>query len=224
MGEAPTPRNFKAIFYESRLFQNKPIIGIVGGIGSGKTLVAKMLGEMGCGVIHSDDDVRLAYDDPAVRQTIRQWWGGDVFKADGSVDRGRIGKIVFNDPAQRKRLEGLLHPWVANRREKRMREMAASALAFVWDSPLLFETGLNSACDAVIFVDATLEKRLERVAGRGWDAAELARREKSQWPLDKKRLIADYMVVNTADADTLRGQVSRLLSRILSSTVEESAR
>ena len=195
------------------MFQNKPIIGIVGGIGSGKTFVARLLGELGCVVIHSDEDVRRAYDDPAVREVIRTWWGQRVFRADGSVDRGQIGRIVFHDPGERKRLEGLLHPWVARQREKTMLQNVDKALAFVWDSPLLFETGLDSACDAVIFVDAPLEIRLKRVAGRGWDAAELARREKSQWPLDKKRLIADYVIDNSEGKNVLE-QLEEILRKI----------
>jgi dephospho-CoA kinase len=88
--------------------------------------------------------------------------------------------------------------------------------AYVWDTPLLFEAGLNAECDAVVFVDAPLDRRLARVrAARGWDEAELLRREKSQWPLDKKKRISDYVVTNTADADDTRGQVRQVLSRIL---------
>jgi dephospho-CoA kinase len=93
-------------------------------------------------------------------------------------------------------------------------------VAFVWDTPLLFETGLNEQCDAVVFVDAPQPLRLARVqASRGWDAGELARRENSQLALDTKRNISQYVVKNTADADTVRGQVRAVLSRILERSV-----
>jgi dephospho-CoA kinase len=141
-----------------------------------------------------------------------------MFLADGEINRPAVAKKVFADEAERRRLEGLIHPWVA---EARRREMSAAAedsqvVAYVWDTPLLFEAGLNRECDAVVFVEAPLEQRLARVrAGRGWDEAELLRRQKSQWPLDKKQRISDYVVTNTADADDARGQVREVLSRIL---------
>jgi dephospho-CoA kinase len=92
-------------------------------------------------------------------------------------------------------------------------------VAFVWDTPLLFETALHEECDAVVFVDAPLETRLARVTQtRNWDAAELARRENSQWGLDRKRDFADYVISNTAGADFARGQVQDVLSRILAKT------
>jgi dephospho-CoA kinase len=88
--------------------------------------------------------------------------------------------------------------------------------AFIWDTPLLLETGLNKQCDAVVFVEAPEASRAARVReNRGWEGAELARREKSQWPLDRKREISDYVISNTADAGFARGQVSDVLSRIL---------
>ena len=88
--------------------------------------------------------------------------------------------------------------------------------AIIWDTPLLFEAGLEKGCDAVVFVDVPQPQRLERVArSRGWDEVELIRREKSQWPLDKKREISDYIIDNTADAEEVRGQVREVLFRIL---------
>jgi dephospho-CoA kinase len=165
--------------------------------------------------------VKAAYNDPAVRQTLRSWWGDEVFLPDSSINKQAIARRVFADEAERSRLEGLIHPWVA---EARRREMAAAAahpdvVAYVWDTPLLFEVGLNAECDAVVFVDAPVEQRLARVrATRGWDEAELLRREKSQWPLDKKKRISDYVVTNTADADDARGQVRQVLPRILART------
>ena len=89
-------------------------------------------------------------------------------------------------------------------------------IAFVWDTPLLFEVGLQNQCDAVVFVDAPLQVRLDRVCRtRRWDEAELLRRENLQWPLDKKREISDYIIRNTADAEEARSQVRTVLSRIL---------
>ena len=204
-----------------RVYAGKPVIGIAGGIGSGKSFVAKLFGEAGALVISSDDQVTDAYRDPEVRKTLRQWWGAEVIRPDGEINRRLIGAKVFADPAERKRLEELLHPRVHAARE---RAMAAAAhdprvLAFAWDTPLLFETDLHRQCDAVVFVDAPLDTRLARVMRtRNWDAAELARRENSQWGLDRKRDFADYVISNTAGVDFARGQVQDVLSRILAKT------
>ena len=215
------------------MFAGKPIIGIAGGIGSGKSRVARVFGEFGCAVIDSDAQVRDVYGREDVRQTLKQWWGERVFKPGGELDRAAVAARVFSDPAERARLEALVHPLVAEARDEAMRRAARDPqlVAFVWDTPLLFEVGLNAQCDAVVFVDAPLELRLQRVRRtRGWDEAELARRENLQWPLDRKRRLSDDVVTNTADAgegstgppgaDPLRDQVRQVLSRILARTAQ----
>lgn len=199
----------------------KPIIGISGGIGSGKTFVADLFGELSCLVIKSDEQVTQAYEDPAIVNQLRRWWGDEVVQAGGRVDRRFIADRIFHDPAERNRLEQLLHPYVARRRDERMRQAAddAQVLAFVWDTPLLFETGLDRQCDELVFVEAPFDLRLSRVATtRGWDRAELLRRENFQRPLDTKREISDHVIRNTADAAVTRSQVREVLSRILSKT------
>ena len=202
----------------------KPIIGIAGGIGSGKTFVARLFGELGCLVIEADALVREAYLDPAIRRTLREWWNDAIFLADGSVDRAAIARKVFDDPEQRQRLERLLHPWVGARREAMQRDADVKTPAFIWDTPLLFETGLNEACDAVVFVEVPDSERLRRVvAQRGWNAEELRRREILQMPLDKKRRLSHYVVNNTAETADMsaaqpggtRSQVREIFFRIV---------
>jgi dephospho-CoA kinase len=207
------------------MYRGKPIIGLVGGIGSGKSFVAKLFGEFGCLVVDSDAQVTQAYRDPAVVETIRGWWGDDVLHPDGTVNRSAIAARVFAEPAEKRRLEGLLHPMVHSARERQMRAGAEDpqVLAYVWDTPLLLEAGLGPQCDAIVFVDAPPRARLARVRSRSrWDEAELLRREKSQMPLDTKRGLSDYVVTNAADAGAgpsaltdLREQVRRVLSQIL---------
>ena len=201
---------------------HKPIIGIAGGIGSGKSFVAGLFGELGCLVISSDDQVRDAYRDPRVLATLRQWWGDDALTPAGEVNKRVVAQRIFASPIERQRLERLLHPMVNEARERVMASAATdpAVLAFVWDTPLLFETGLHAKCDALVFVEAPQPLRLARVqTSRAWDAGELTRREKSQMPLDTKRKLSQYVVENTADADVVRGQVRTVLSRILERTV-----
>lgn len=193
-------------------------IGLTGGIGSGKSFVAALFAELGCLVISSDDLVRQAYDSPAVKAALRQAWGESVFQPDGAVDRQAIARRIFNSPTDRAWLERILHPIVAAARTQAMCHAASNPTvpAFVWDTPLLLETGLNRQCDAVVFIEASEEVREDRVRQtRGWDKAERNRREKLQLPLDRKREMSDYSVRSIADTDKVRDQVRDILSQVL---------
>lgn len=192
------------------------VIGIAGGIGSGKSAVASLLAEFGCVVIDSDAEAKAALRRAEVIRALRQWWGESVLDASGAIDRKAVAKIVFADESQRLRLEGLIHPLIARSRieqiERARREGRPGA---VIDAPLLFEAGLDAECDAVFFVDCPFEVRLSRVeASRGWEESELRRREKAQIPLEEKRRKADYVVVNTGDLSALRRQVTQIFTLI----------
>ncbi len=176
-------------------------------------------------VIDSDQAVSEAYKRPQVRERLKEWWGEAVFLPgpDGGINRKAIAQRVFGDEKERRRLEGLIHPIVAELRAEEMRRGAgdASVRAYVWDTPLLLEAGLGGQCDAIVYMESTEEERLERVRRtRGWDEGELRRREKLQMPLDKKRDMANDMIRNTAGADEeVRNQVLKVLSRILAGPV-----
>lgn len=197
---------------------HKPVIGLSGGIGSGKSLVAKQLASLGSAVIDADVLAKQALDEPQVRQQLTQWWGQQILNKEGQVDRQAVGRIVFDDADQLRRLEQLVHPLVHQARHQlRQRyQQDADTVAIVEDCPLLFETGLDKQCDKVIFVKSSRENRLRRlVANRGWSDQELARREKNQIKLDIKAQQADYIVVNDAGEDECLSQVRRVLSQIL---------
>lgn len=210
------------------MYAGRPIIGIVGGIGSGKSHVAGLFGEVGCLVIDSDAAVGEAYGQENVKKTLREWWGEEVFDREGEVDRQAIGKRVFGDEGELRRLERVVHPVVARVREEAMARGAGDAqvVAFVWDTPLLVEAGLAGECDAVVIVECDAAERRRRVVeGRGWTGEEWSKREKSQLGLDKKREIARYSVRNTAEADDeVRSQVREVLSRILAEALRVAIR
>ena len=199
--------------------RTKPVIGIIGGIGSGKSAVAGQFAREGCAVIDSDALGHEVIQLPEVKAELRQWLGAGVFDEQGRVNRKAVGKLVFADPVKLERLNGMIHPRIGRQRDALMvRYMADPAVrAVVWDTPLLLETGLNRECDAVVFVKASEEIRRERVAKtRGWSAAELEKREKSQIRLDKKALVADYYVDNNGDEVASLLQVQRVLSHLFS--------
>jgi dephospho-CoA kinase len=198
------------------VFRGRPIIGILGGIGSGKSFVARLFGELGCQVVNSDDLTTRVYEDKRVRRATMNWWGEGVFDEAGQINRRAVADRVFNDAEERRRLEGLIHPQVSRLRDREMKLAGKHVRAFVWDAPLLAETGLDRECDALVFVDVPGGLRLSRVReSRHWTKAEWLRREKMQLPLDKKRKMAKYIVRNTAGADEVRNQVRLVLSRIV---------
>ena len=195
----------------------KPVVGLAGGIGSGKSTVAAILAEQGAAVIVLDRMGHEELEDPEVLSTIQEWWGNQVLKPGGGADRRVIRGIVADDKDQRERLERLLHPRIAHRSEELLTRYRAdpTVRAVVWDAPLLFEVGLDKRCDCVIFVEAEEEARIRRVADqRGWSAEDLRRMEKLQKPLDFKKKMSDYVVSNS-DFDDLRRQVEDVFSKIL---------
>jgi len=198
-----------------------PIIGLAGGIGSGKSLVARMMGHLGACVLDADQAAHAVLADPDVIATLSDWWGPEVLRPGGQVDRQQVGRIVFEDPEQRRRLEALIHPrilgeWAETLQRCRIDPSVAPAV--VIDAPLLFECGLEAECDAIVFVDVPQDVRARRVmADRGWSIEELQGREKMQKSLDIKRSKADHIVENNSSVSDLRQKVADIFSAIISS-------
>lgn len=200
-------------------YKGKPIIGLTGGIGAGKSTVARILYELGCVVTDSDLAARAALEQPEIRYKLVERWGDRIVNKEGLVDRRVVGGIVFRDETERKWLESQTHPWIEARRREEFDAAPAETKAFVIDAPLLMEAGLDKQCDAVIFVEAPVEVRRSRVERtRGWNAGELALREQAQMPLDLKRKTADYVVVNDTSEKDLAGAIRQILDRVLQSS------
>ena len=196
------------------------ILGLTGGIGAGKSAVATILADTGAEVIDSDIHGKAALERADVRETLRAWWGSEIFDTEGRIDRRKIASIVFADPVQRERLESLTHPIIKQARAQQLAHARATGKSLaVVDAPLLLEANLATECDAVLFVDAPRDLRLARVwQSRGWDEHELARREAAQWPIERKRSASTVVVTNDSDLDSLRHQVQAVLHRILPRT------
>jgi len=201
------------------VMQRPPVIGITGGIGAGKSAVADALRALGCVVSDSDAHARRVFADPDVQQAMRQRWGGRACAAgdpSNPVERAAVGQIVFSDPAERLWLESIIHPRIHAMREAEFAAAPPGTPALVIDAPLLLESGLGSACDAIVFVEAPDAIRRDRVcANRGWSEADWRRRESAQWPLDRKREAADHVVRNDGDPESLRAQVRLVLDQVI---------
>ena len=189
------------------------IIGLVGGVASGKSLVAKMLVELGAGLLDADRTGHdVLADDPAVQRELHERWGDSVFAPDGNVDRAAIASRVFakggTAELDRRFLEDLLHHRI-RRRLLRMKDQfaAESRPAVVLDAPVLLEAGWGPMCDILLMVEVSREIRLERARRRGWTEAEFDRREAAQWPVEDKRREAHFAIANDGSEDELRQAV-----------------
>ncbi len=179
----------------------KPILGIVGGIGSGKSYVAGLFARLGAYVIDADQLGHQTLMNPVIKKQIMANWGAAVFDPQGEVDRKKLAAIVFSQPAEKARLEALVFPFIGEGIVSAIKKYQADPAVklFILDAAILLETGWREHCNAIIFVEASEATRLMRVAGRGWDAQELQRREASQWPLEKKKAACQYVIPNEGD-------------------------
>lgn len=201
-----------------------PVIGLVGGVGSGKSTVARAFAQLGCLVSDSDEAVRELLTKPEVIERLVSWWGERVLDAEGRINRSAVADVVFKNPEERVRLEGLVHPMLRQSRQDLIRRaIATDAPGVIIDAPLLFEAGVDAECDTVVFVDTPRPIRAQRVReGRNWDEAELDRRESAQMPIDEKRDRSDWVIANGGDRDGLRARVRGVLGEIRSKAINQS--
>jgi dephospho-CoA kinase len=191
------------------------LIGIAGGIASGKSLVSEELRSLGAVVLDADRAGHEVLREPEVKQAIRGRWGDGVFGADGEIDRRKVAEIVFAPPPKGPKelayLEQLTHPRIRELHDARLAQLSrdAAAKVVVLDAPLLFEVGLDESCDEVVFVDAPRELRLARARDRGWSEEDFDDRERRQVPIEVKRSRADVIIDNSSSPEHTYAQVQR---------------
>jgi dephospho-CoA kinase len=201
----------------SRPVESKPVLGIVGGIGAGKSTAAAELVALGCVRVDGDAIGHELLGDREVLGEIRRRWPAGVVGPDGRVDREALARRVFADPAELEALNAILHPRIRRRMARRIaaarRDPAARGI--VVDAAVLLEAGWDDLCTHLVFVSAPEERRLERVsAQRGWGRRTWMQREKSQISLDKKAAKCDYTIDNCSSVSRLREQIRQLFHRI----------
>lgn len=197
--------------------EKKPVIGIVGGIASGKSAVAAEFGKLGCAVIDADAIARQALEAPPIRDAIVARLGADILDDAGKVSRQALAKVVFVDAAKLEMLNAIVHPYVLGRAEELIggyRE-DPTVKAVVLDIPLLVEVGWADRCDRIVFVECDRARRIERARHvRGMDPQEVKIREKFQISLDTKAALADNSIDNNSDFSTLVRQIEFIFSEM----------
>ena len=188
--------------------QRIKVIGITGGIASGKSTIAKILGSLGASVISADKICHRLVNTKSMSQKIINRWGDHVQDKYGKIERHKLGKIVFADKKELTALNRIIHPEAIKQIKNRIAKLRneSTTVAIVLDAALLVESNLIDICDITLYVDTRKNTCKARVKNsRKWPSGEITKREKFQSSLREKRGIADIVISNNQhQADTLK--------------------
>lgn len=190
-------------------FSGMLVLGILGGVASGKSLVAEQLESLGACRVDADRIGHEVLREPEVLAALRSHWGDSILAADGQIDRRAVGAIVFapppRGPEELRYLEQVTHPRIGERLRSEFERLARGGTQVaVLDAAVMVKAGWHKFCDRIVFVDVDRSKRLARALQRGWSATEFAARESSQESLEQKKQIANVVIDNSGSpAETL---------------------
>jgi dephospho-CoA kinase len=186
-----------------------PVIGIVGGIGSGKTALAEAIAQrIRCCRLDADRSGHQALTRPDILMQLRSTFGDQIFDSQGKILRAALAQRVFGTApeqiAARRDLERIVHPSIRHDLQRQLEEhqQAQDCDLILLDAALLFEADWGPFCDAVLFVETSEDERLNRVRSRGWSQEDLTRREASQMPLEEKRRRSSVLIENSANLES----------------------
>jgi dephospho-CoA kinase len=190
------------------------VYGLTGGVGMGKSTTDKLLREWGVSVVDTDVIARQIVEpgQPALKE-IKTAFGADIVTANGQLRRDELARRVFGDGALLKQLENILHPRIRLVWQEQINTWRSQGLArAVVVIPLLFETKAENEFDAVICTACTAGSQRQRLLARSWDADQIEKRIKSQWPVEKKMELSHYVIWTEGDRDAHARQLDRILS------------
>ena len=185
------------------------VIGLTGGIGCGKSLAAQYFAELGALVIDADQLARAAIErgSDGFDEVVALF--GDSILKDGNIDRRALGELIFKDPAAKKQLESIIHPFVRREFEEAVASLKGDQV-LVYEIPLLVETGAHERFDVVITVESEMENRVARLRGRGMHISEIEGRIAAQATREQRIEVADFLIENDGSEDELLRQVENI--------------
>ena len=195
------------------------IIGLTGGIASGKSAAAAEFAALGAVVLDADQAAHEVLNWPSVQQLLIERWGNSILNPEAQINRAELARRVFGEDENARSdldfLEETLHPRIREQFEAKLADLRAQAIpAAIIDAPLLLEAGWASLCDCLVFVDSPREARLERARRRNWTAAEFDKREACQMPIAEKQTQSTHILDNSGTLASLRAQVRDLWSSL----------
>jgi len=186
------------------------IIGLTGGIASGKSTVSSYLSELGAAVIDSDKIAHNVLKDPIAYNRIISEFGSNILDDNAMINRSNLGKIIFNNPDKRKELEKITHPLIISKIHKKIEDFQKKNRIVILDAPLLFEANLDKIVDKTWVVYVDNKTQIKRLMNRNnLNYKEAKKRIDSQLSLEKKRIMADVVINNTGSIEALKADVLR---------------
>jgi len=191
------------------------VLGIVGGVASGKSHVTKAFVSLGAQVIDADHIGHIVLKDPEVKKQLVQRWGNHILDPQGEVSRPEVGMLVFGDSNEAKQnrqfLESISHPRIRSEIQHQLETLRLQRCSLViLDAALLIETELIKLCDAVLFVEVSETLRLQRALTRGWTKEQWQAREDNQLTLAEKRATAQFVIQNDGNEPLLHQHVKQI--------------
>jgi dephospho-CoA kinase len=191
------------------------LVGLTGGIGSGKSTVADLLRKRGAVVLDADDFARAAVvAGSAGLRKVADRFGPEVLAPDGELDRRKLASIVFADPAALSDLEAIVHPEVRRMFADGIQENLDGQQVVVLVNPLLIEMGTHRDCDIVVVVSASIDTQIARSVARGMDESDVRARIAAQLPLAERAQAADVLIDNEGTLDELEHEVDVLWNQL----------
>ena len=196
------------------------VIGLTGGIGSGKSLAAQYFADLGALVIDADQLARSAIERGSTGFDEVVTFFGDSILKNGDIDRRALGELVFKDPELKVKLENIIHPWVRNEFEEAVASLKDDEV-LVYEIPLLFETNAQDRFDVVITVEAAMDNRISRLRAKGLHISEIQSRIAAQATREQRESIADFLIENDGSEDDLLRKVENIWDELADRDVKK---
>ena len=196
------------------------VIGLTGGIGSGKSLAAEYFADLGALVIDADQLARAAIERGSTGFDEVVTVFGDSILKNGDIDRRALGELIFKDPTLKIKLENIIHPWIRNQFEEAVASLKPDE-TLIYEIPLLFETKAQDRFDIVITVEASMENRIARLRAKGLHISEIESRIAAQATREQRESVADFLIENDASADELLRKVENIWEELANRDVKK---